>query len=72
MSGAELALAAALSRLLRARGTPDEEQARKNVEAAQRTLSAVGEAVRVVAERRCCDMPMTWCGGEWICTRGHD
>ncbi|MBN1208972.1 MAG: hypothetical protein JXB05_29205 [Myxococcaceae bacterium] len=72
ISGAELRLAAAYARLAWAKGTPAEGRARAAVETAQRALAAVKEATHVVAERQCCGLPMTWCGAEWICTRGHD
>lgn len=72
LSNAELVLAAAHARLARVKGTPAEGAARHRVEAAQQRLAATQEAARVVAEHLCCELPMTWCGSEWICTRGHD
>ncbi len=72
ISSAELVLAGALSRLGRVKGTEAEPQARKNVDAARRALAAAQAATTAVSERTCCDLPMTWGGREWICTRGHD
>lgn len=72
LSGAELALAAALARLSRVRGTEAEPAARKSVDATRRQVAAAQAATTAVSERECCGLPMTWCGSEWICTRGHD
>jgi hypothetical protein len=72
ISSAELALAAALSRHSRVKGTLAEPQARKAVDAARRAVAAAQAATTALAERTCCGMPMTWCVDKWICTYGHD
>lgn len=72
-SMAELELARALAALGREKGGPGEERARAWVGRAEQKLREAKATPIGRDQRTCCERPMLWSDGRWICATGlHD